>query len=73
MTIVEADAAYTKPFTTNVIMIGPGQTTNVLVTANQAPGHYYMAATAYDSAQNVAYDNTTTTAILEYTPCKSKK
>lgn len=35
MTIVKADAAYTKPFTTNVVMIGPGQTTNVLVTADQ--------------------------------------
>uniref|UniRef100_A0A803LCT0 Laccase n=1 Tax=Chenopodium quinoa TaxID=63459 RepID=A0A803LCT0_CHEQI len=66
MTVVEADAVYTKPFTTNVVMIGPGQTTNVLVTANQPPGRYYMAATAYASAPNVAYDNTTTTAILEY-------
>uniref|UniRef100_A0A803LCT1 Laccase n=1 Tax=Chenopodium quinoa TaxID=63459 RepID=A0A803LCT1_CHEQI len=74
MTVVEADAIYTKPFTTNVVMIGPGQTTNVLVTANQPPGRYYMAATAYSSAPNVAYDNTTTTAILEYksAACKSK-
>ncbi|XP_021720968.1 laccase-3-like [Chenopodium quinoa] len=74
MTVVEADAIYTKPFITNVVMIGPGQTTNVLVTANQPPGHYYMAATAYSSAPNVAYDNTTTTAILEYksAACKSK-
>ncbi|KAL2899243.1 Laccase-3 [Bienertia sinuspersici] len=72
MTVVEADAAYTKPFTTNIVMIGPGQTTNVLVTGNQAPGRYYMAATAYDSAQGVAFDNTTTTAILEYKSAASK-
>ncbi|KAK9756759.1 hypothetical protein RND81_01G119200 [Saponaria officinalis] len=66
MTVVEADAAYHKPFTTNVVMIGPGQTTNVLVTANQPQGRYYMAATAYSSAPGIAFDNTTTTAILEY-------
>ena len=74
MTVVEADAAYTKPFTTNVVMIGPGQTTNVLVTANQPPGRYYIAATAYASAPGVAFDNTTTTAVLEYksAACKTK-
>lgn len=66
MTVVGADAAYDKPFTTNVIMIGPGQTTNVLVTADQPPGRYYMAATAYANAPGVPFDNTTTTAILEY-------
>lgn len=47
-------------------MLGPGQTTDVLLTTDQAPGHYYMAARAYASAQNVPFDNTTTTAILEY-------
>lgn len=66
MTIVEADAAYNKPFTTNIVMIGPGQTTNILITANQPPARYYIAATAYASAPGVAFDNTTTTAILEY-------
>ncbi|XP_047311688.1 laccase-3-like [Impatiens glandulifera] len=66
LTVVEADASYTKPFTTNIIMLGPGQTTNVLLTANQAPGQYYMAARAYATAQNAPFDNTTTTAILEY-------
>ncbi|XP_057548727.1 laccase-3-like [Amaranthus tricolor] len=66
MTIVEADAAYNKPFTTNIVMIGPGQTTNILITANQPPARYYVAATAYASAPGVAFDNTTTTAILEY-------
>ncbi|PKI54649.1 hypothetical protein CRG98_024934 [Punica granatum] len=75
LTVVAADAAYTKPFTTNVIMISPGQTTNVLLTANQAPGRYYMAARAYQTAQNAAFDNTTTTAILQYksAPCGGKK
>ncbi|XP_031497903.1 laccase-3-like [Nymphaea colorata] len=71
MTVVAVDAAYTKPFPTNVIMIAPGQTVDVLVTANQLPGRYYMAARAYASAQGIPFDNTTTTAILQYEgiPC----
>lgn len=75
LTVVAVDAAYTKPFTTSVIMIAPGQTTNVLLTADQTPGRYYMAARAYNTAQNAPFDNTTTTAILEYksAPCNAKK
>ncbi|XP_078181431.1 laccase-3-like [Carex rostrata] len=66
MTVVGADALYTKPFTTSVILISPGQTTDVLVKMDQAIASYYIAARAYSSAQGVAFDNTTTTAILEY-------
>ncbi|XP_028804896.1 laccase-3-like [Neltuma alba] len=66
MTVVGTDASYTKPSTTRVVMIGPGQTYDVLLTADQIPGHYYMAARAYETAQNAPFDNTTTTAILEY-------
>jgi len=65
-TVVGADASYLKPFTTSVIMLGPGQTTDVLISGDQLPGRYYMAARAYQSAQNAPFDNTTTTAILEY-------
>ncbi|KAE8688816.1 Laccase-3 [Hibiscus syriacus] len=74
LTVVAIDAAYTKPFATNVIMITPGQTTDVLLTADQTPACYYMAAHAYNSA-NAPFDNTTTTAILEYNsaPCSAKK
>ena len=74
LTVVGADAAYLKPFTTSVIMLGPGQTTDVLITANQPPARYYIAARAYASAQGAPFDNTTTTAILEYktAPCPAK-
>ncbi|WCJ19958.1 laccase 12 [Euphorbia peplus] len=74
LTVVGADASYLKPFTTSVLMLGPGQTTDVLITGDQAPGRYYAAARAYQSAQNAAFDNTTTTAILEYksAPCSAK-
>ncbi|KAL5211033.1 hypothetical protein ABZP36_006656 [Zizania latifolia] len=66
MTVVAADAMYTKPFETTVVLLGPGQTTDVLVTAHAAPGRYYLAARAYVSAQGVPFDNTTATAIFQY-------
>ncbi|RID42801.1 hypothetical protein BRARA_J02661 [Brassica rapa] len=66
LTVVGADASYLKPFTTKVLMLGPGQTTDVLLTADQPPKRYYIAARAYQSAQNAPFDNTTTTAILHY-------
>ncbi|KAK3151350.1 hypothetical protein QOZ80_3AG0244770 [Eleusine coracana subsp. coracana] len=66
MTVVAADAMYVKPFETNVILLGPGQTTDVLVNAHAAPGRYYLAARAYASAQGVTFDNTTATAIFQY-------
>ncbi|CAH8384820.1 unnamed protein product [Eruca vesicaria subsp. sativa] len=71
LTVVGADASYLKPFTTNVIVLGPGQTTDVLITGDQPPNRYYMAARAYQSAQNAPFGNTTTTAILQYksAPC----
>ncbi|KAL3518008.1 hypothetical protein ACH5RR_020597 [Cinchona calisaya] len=72
LTVVGADATYHKPFTTRVIMVGPGQTTDVLLTANQPTGRYYMAASAYATGQNAPFDNTTTTAILEYTNCRTR-
>ncbi|KAJ4807525.1 Laccase [Rhynchospora pubera] len=66
MTVVGADASYDKPFETSVLMLGPGQTTDVLVTFDKNKGSYYLAAQAYSSAQGVPFDNTTTTAIIDY-------
>nr|CAD1844524.1 unnamed protein product [Ananas comosus var. bracteatus] len=43
MTVVEADGEYTKPFATDHLMLGPGQTTNVLVTADRPVAKYEMA------------------------------
>ncbi|KAL9171919.1 hypothetical protein ABFS82_03G011900 [Erythranthe guttata] len=65
VTIVGTDGAYTKPFTTNYIAISPGQTIDFLLEANQNPNrNYYMAARVYAAAGS--FDNTTTTAIIEY-------
>lgn len=66
MTVVAADAVYTRPFETTVVLLGPGQTTDVLVTADAAPARYYLAARVYASAQGVPFDNTTATAIFQY-------
>nr|GEX33806.1 ribonuclease H-like domain, reverse transcriptase, RNA-dependent DNA polymerase [Tanacetum cinerariifolium] len=41
LTVITTDAVYTKQFTTNVIMVGPSQTTDVLLTFDQQPGRYY--------------------------------
>nr|CAD1817524.1 unnamed protein product [Ananas comosus var. bracteatus] len=51
MTVVGVDASYTKPFTTSVLLLGPGQTTDVLVTTDQPAASYYIAARAYASTQ----------------------
>ncbi|XP_071730830.1 laccase-7 [Rutidosis leptorrhynchoides] len=66
LTVVGADAAYTNPYQTDVVVIGPGQTTDVLLTANQAPGLYYMAAHPYASAVGGTFNGNTTTAIIAY-------
>ncbi|PON71410.1 Laccase [Parasponia andersonii] len=65
MTVVEVDAVYTKPFTTPSILIGPGQTTNVLVKANQLPSRYFMAARPFQDVP-LPIDSKTATAIFQY-------
>ncbi|KAL2922860.1 Laccase-15, partial [Bienertia sinuspersici] len=66
ITVVSSDGSYTKPLTRDFISIGPGQTIDALVQANQFPGRYYIAARAYSNGVNVSFDNTTTSSILEY-------
>ncbi|KAJ0430455.1 putative laccase [Helianthus annuus] len=66
LTIVEADGEYTKPFTTDRVMLGPGQTLNVLVTADQKIGRYSMAMGPYMSAQNASFQNITSIAYFQY-------
>ncbi|XP_052173705.1 laccase-7-like [Diospyros lotus] len=66
MKVVNIDASYTTPMVTDVVTISPGQTVDVLVTANQPPSSYYMAARPYISTEDLAFDNTTTTAIFMY-------
>ncbi|KAL8152720.1 hypothetical protein V2J09_010480 [Rumex salicifolius] len=75
LTVVEVDAVYVKPFKTDVVVITPGQTTNVLVKTklNSPNAAFLMAARAYATGP-ATFDNTTTAAILEYEhPAKSSK
>nr|XP_043635353.1 laccase-4-like [Erigeron canadensis] len=64
--VVEVDATYVKPFTTNTIVIAPGQTTNVIVTATKNSGKFMMAASPFMDSP-IAVDNKTATATLQYT------
>ncbi|KAF6161001.1 hypothetical protein GIB67_007642 [Kingdonia uniflora] len=66
MTVVNIDAAYTNSYNTDMVVLAPGQTTDVLFTANQPKRDYYMAARPYASAPNVSFDNTTTRGIIHY-------
>ncbi|XP_030942632.1 laccase-14-like isoform X2 [Quercus lobata] len=65
LTVVAQDASYLKPINTSYVMITPGQTMDILVTANQSPSHYYMAARPFFDS-NAPYDETNTTAIFQY-------
>ncbi|KAM3759990.1 hypothetical protein ACB098_01G161200 [Castanea mollissima] len=47
LTVVGLDGSYVKPVITGFVMISPGQTMDMLVTANQPLGRYYMAARQY--------------------------
>ncbi|KAG6501571.1 hypothetical protein ZIOFF_041452 [Zingiber officinale] len=67
MTIVEADADYTKPFTVDRLMIAPGQTINVLVEADQKIDTYDMALGPYMSGKNISFQNISAVAHFQYT------
>ncbi|PUZ68132.1 hypothetical protein GQ55_2G000900 [Panicum hallii var. hallii] len=64
-TVVAADACYTDPYDTDVIVIAPGQTVDALMRADAHPGRYYMAAQVYQSLANATY-SATTTALVTY-------
>lgn len=66
VTVVGTDGAYTKPLKSDYVTISPGQTIDLLFKANQPIGRYYMAAKPYNSQPIISFDNTTTTAIIEY-------
>lgn len=67
LTVVEADARYTKPFNTNTILITPGQTTNVLLkTKSYFPNTtFLMVARPYITGLGT-FDNSTPAGILYY-------
>ncbi|KAK4419051.1 Laccase-17 [Sesamum alatum] len=67
LTVVDADAVYVKPFKTNTVLITPGQTTNVLLrTKNHHPNATFLMAARPYATGPAAFDNSTTSGILEY-------
>lgn len=65
LTVVEADAIYTKPFKTSTIIIAPGQTTNALLTTNQKIGKYLIFASPFMDAP-IPVDEKAAIATLRY-------
>ncbi|KAK4782468.1 hypothetical protein SAY86_016570 [Trapa natans] len=70
LTVVEVDAAYTKPFSTPAVMVAPGQTTTVLLTTDQYPdpsgnSMFPMAITPYLTSV-FPFDNSTALGFLSY-------
>nr|GEY09534.1 laccase/diphenol oxidase family protein [Tanacetum cinerariifolium] len=66
LTVVANDGSYTKPLTTDYVVIAPGQTMDCLLEAKQVGGgRYYMATRAYQTGR-IGFDNTTATAIIQY-------
>ncbi|XP_028786869.1 laccase-1 [Neltuma alba] len=75
MAVVEVDATYTKPYTTRAIMVTPGQTTNVLLTADQIPdssGMFVVSARPYRTSV-FPFNNSTTVGFLRYKMTKALK
>ncbi|EPS65618.1 hypothetical protein M569_09159, partial [Genlisea aurea] len=66
MTVVEVDAVYVKPFTTHTVLLTPGQTTNVIISATQGSGKYMVAVSPFMDNPSLAVDNITATATLQY-------
>uniref|UniRef100_A0A0E0ML41 Laccase n=1 Tax=Oryza punctata TaxID=4537 RepID=A0A0E0ML41_ORYPU len=74
-TVVAADACYTKPYNTDVVVISPGQTVDAIMlpdtgVAAAVGGRYYMAVIPYNSAISAPpdrlYSLTKGTAVVEY-------
>ncbi|XVF24032.1 hypothetical protein REPUB_Repub13aG0091600 [Reevesia pubescens] len=65
LTVVEVDAAYTKPFKTDSLFLGPGQTTTSLLTADQGIGKYLIAVSPFMDTI-VAVDSLTGIGFLRY-------
>jgi laccase len=73
LTVVGTDASYVKRFTADHVFIAPGQTVTALLRADRTPRgllrntRYYIAARPLSTNPLVLLDNTTATAVLEYT------
>ncbi|XP_017618468.1 laccase-17-like [Gossypium arboreum] len=67
LTVVDVDAVYVKPFETEIFLITPGQTTNVILKTKPSYPNatFFMTARPYVTGQGT-FDNSTVAGILEY-------
>ncbi|PKI73468.1 hypothetical protein CRG98_006049 [Punica granatum] len=65
LTVVGVDAAYVEPIDVEYIMITPGQTMDVLLTANQLSRYFQMAAYPFADT-NSPVERSKATALLQY-------
>ncbi|KAK9126219.1 hypothetical protein Scep_015065 [Stephania cephalantha] len=65
LTVVEVDAAYTKPFKTDTILTSPGQTTNALLTADQLSGEFLVIVSPFIESL-ISVDSATATGVIRY-------
>ncbi|OMO76130.1 Multicopper oxidase, type 1 [Corchorus olitorius] len=65
MTVVDVDASYTKPFKTDTLFLGPGQTTTALLKTDKGTGKYLIAISPFMDTI-VAVDNLTGIGFIRY-------
>lgn len=66
LTVVGWDGSYVKPLVSRYIMITPGQSMDVLFTANQPLNRYYMISSPYFDGQDDDFDHSIASAIVQY-------
>ena len=73
VTVIETDAVYVKPFVTDIIVITPGQTTNVLLKTKPTfpNATFFMMASPYFTGLGT-FDNSTVAGILKYEKSNKK-
>uniref|UniRef100_J3N7W3 Laccase n=1 Tax=Oryza brachyantha TaxID=4533 RepID=J3N7W3_ORYBR len=67
-TVVAADASYTTPYKTDVIVVSPGQTVDALMVAAATPSRrYYVTVSPYQTSfPPQPFRDTVATAVVEY-------
>jgi len=66
LTVVAIDAIYTNHYDTDVLVLAPGQTVDVLLRTNQRVASYYMAFTPYHSAPLITINANITRGLIIY-------
>lgn len=74
LTVVETDASLSKPYTTDIIVLAPGQTADVLVTADQDVDTFVFAAAIFSPPDPtvVPFPSLETTGLMVYEGAPNK-